>query len=469
MVDPMDTSPASRDKRQIDVERARADVRRGQHATAPPRNTRTGLTWIGPAGLGASAVGYVALWLVARPSGEPTGRFVGELSGAEAVLLMCCSLVLATLLPLIERAFGGLDRVAVWHRRAAVAGVLLLVPHVAFITSSPDPYETALGHALGDVALAGLLLLVLWALAPRLRAARRPGPIRVLARTSHEKWLNAHRLTGLFVAVALVHAALVAPTLRASTVLRTAFIVVGVIGVGAYAYRELFARFFVPIHDYTVAAVRRLDERILEVALDAVRAPLAFTPGQFIVLAFGGRTAWQRRPFSISSAPGDRRLEVTVKASGDYTALLVDELRPGVPAKVVGPFGGFDYRRGGPRQIWIAGGIGVTPFMSWLRSLDDTFDRDVDFFSSVREPGEAVYRDEIEAAAARHPSIRTHFVFTDTDPRLTARDVLSTVPAGPAPWIYMCGPPPMMKALARGLRQGGVPPGHVRWEEFGGR
>ncbi len=181
---------------------SRAGMVPGPQAPGPSRDGPLWPTWIGPAALGTIAVGYLALWLVARPSGEPAGRFVGELSGAEAVLLMCCALVLATLVPFIERAFGGLDRVAVWHRRAATVGFLLLVPHVAFITSSPDPYETTLGHALGDLALAGLLLLVLWALAPRLRAARWPGPIRALARTSHEGWLNAHRLTGLFVAVA---------------------------------------------------------------------------------------------------------------------------------------------------------------------------------------------------------------------------------------------------------------------------
>ena len=382
---------------------------------------------------------------------------------------MSCSLVLATLLPPVERAFGGLDRVIVWHRRAAAAGVLLLIPHLAFITSSPDPYETTLGHGLGDLALAGLLLLIAWALAPRLRAARWPGPIRSLARTSYEHWLNAHRLTGLFVAVALVHASIVAPTLRASTVLRVAFIVVGVIGVGAYVYRELFARYFVPIHDYTVGSVRRLNERTIEIVLDAVRAPLAFTPGQFIVLAFGSSTAWQRHPFSISSAPSDGRLEVTVKASGDYTGGLVDALRPGVPAKVAGPFGGFDYRAGGREQIWIAGGIGVTPFMSWLRSFDDAFDRDVDFYYSVAHPADAVYRDEIEARTKRHPSIRVHIVSTDTDPMLTADGVLRSASPGASPSIYMCGPPPMMKALARGFRRSGVPPGHVRFEEFGAR
>ena len=92
----------------------------------------------GVVALVAVAVAYPVLWVVARPGGQPLGRFVGELCGAEAVLLFSCSLVLATVLAPIERAFGGLDRVAVWHRRAAVAGVLLLIPHVALVSSAAD-------------------------------------------------------------------------------------------------------------------------------------------------------------------------------------------------------------------------------------------------------------------------------------------------------------------------------------------
>ena len=89
------------------------------------------------------ALANIVLWLLARPDGQPTGRFIGELCGAEAVLLFSCSLVLATLLAPIERAFGGLDRVALWHRRAAIGGVLLLIPHVALVSSAPDRYATS--------------------------------------------------------------------------------------------------------------------------------------------------------------------------------------------------------------------------------------------------------------------------------------------------------------------------------------
>jgi len=105
------------------------------------------------------AVANVLLWALARPVGQPTERYVGEICGAEAVLLFSCTLVLAMLLPVVERAFRGLDRVVVWHRRTATAATLLLIPHVALASSTPDPYAHGLSPALGDVALLGLLML----------------------------------------------------------------------------------------------------------------------------------------------------------------------------------------------------------------------------------------------------------------------------------------------------------------------
>ncbi len=274
----------------------------------------------GVALLVALATAYVVLWVLARPPHEPTARYIGEICGAEALFLFCCSLVLAMFLRPIERVFSGLDRVVVWHRHAATVALLLLVPHVALITSAVDPYETTLGHGLGDLALLGLLLLIVWALAPSLRGARWPGPIRWLAGIAYDRWLTAHRLTGLFVGVAVVHGALVDPTLRQSALLRVVYLVVGITGFAAYLYRELLAKYVFPVHDYTVAEIDRPSEDTISVSLEPVRAPLEFVAGQFIALAFGGAGGWRRHPFSVASPPSARRLEVTIKTLGDYTA-----------------------------------------------------------------------------------------------------------------------------------------------------
>ena len=397
---------------------------------------------LGVAMLGAVVLGSVVLWVLARPSGQPGGRYVGEFFGVEAVLLFSCSLVLATLLRGIERAFGGLDRVARWHRHTAVAAVILMVLHPAFAGSTPVPNPSAAGLRLGDIALICLLALAVWALAPSLRAAKWSRLVRHLARISHERWLTGHRLTGLFVAAAVVHGLLVDPVLKVSVPLKAAYLVVGGIGIAAYVYRELFARFVVPVYDYTVADVQRPNEMTADVFLEPVGRPLSFEPGQFIFLAFGGVDGWQRHPFSVASAPADRRLEVSVRAVGDYTRDLHDKLKPGTPAKAAGPFGGFDYRGGGQHQIWIAGGMGITPFMSWIRALDDSFDRDVAFFYSVARESDALYLDEIGAAAAAHPTVHPHVVDSGRDGYLTAEQAANGMTSEADVSVYMCGPPP---------------------------
>ena len=412
------------------------------------------------------AVGYVVLWLVARPAGQPGGRYIGEMFGAEAVLLLSCCLVLTTLLTPIEHAFSGLDRVAVWHKWVATTAVVLLVPHLALATSPPDSYATSVGRALGSIALLGLVVLVVWALAPKLRAVRWSRFVRHLAHTSHERWLSAHRLTGVFVIAAVAHGAIVDPALHGSTTLRVVFLVVGGIGIAAYLYRELLARYVIPIHDYLVADLQRPDETTLDVSLEPEGTPLAFAPGQFIFLAFGGPGGWQRHPFSVASAPSERRLRVSIKAAGDYTRQLHDELKTGTPAKLAGPYGGFDYRPGGHNQIWVAGGIGVTPFLSWIRALDGTFDRSVDFFYSVAHAAEALYLDEIQAAAAKHPTLRVRVIDTEHDGFLTAQTAMTGRPPGADVWVYMCGPPAMTSALSDGFRALGIPASRVRFEQF---
>jgi predicted ferric reductase len=311
-------------------------------------------------------------------------------------------------------------------------------------------------------------VLVVWALAPRLRAARIPGPIQKLARVAYERWLTAHRLTGLFVAVAVLHGALVDPVLHASVLLRVAYFVVGGTGLVAYAYRELLAARVFPTHDYTVAAIDRPSSNTITISLEPIGAPLVFAAGQFVALAFGGAGRWQRHPFSVASAPSERRLQVTVKALGDYTRELSDKLERGTPARVVGPFGGFDYTRGGDDQIWIAGGIGITPFLSWIRAMDERFNRRVDLYYSVAHASDAVYLDEIDAAAERHAGFRAHLVDTSREGFLTAARTAAGKRASDL-WVYMCGPPAMAKALASGFRHLGVQRGHLRWEHFDAR
>ena len=113
------------------------------------------------------------------------------------------------------------------------------------------------------------------------------------------------------------------------------------------------------------------------------------------------KDGWHRHPFTISSAPHEDVVRVTVKALGDYTSRLQELIEPGMPAVIGGPHGRFSHWKGTDRQVWIAGGVGVAPFLSWLRALDGhQLPHRVDFFYSA--DGEAPFADEIRAIADRH-------------------------------------------------------------------
>jgi predicted ferric reductase len=112
----------------------------------------------------------------------------------------------------------------------------------------------------------------------------------------------------------------------------------------------------------------------------------------------------ESHPFTISSAPAEDVLRLTIKASGNFTRDLFARLKEGSDAIIEGAYGMFNYKTGGPKQIWIAGGIGLTPFLSFVRDMDGILQHKVDLYYTVRHPEEAVFVEELEAADAKTPT-----------------------------------------------------------------
>ena len=194
-----------------------------------------------------------------------------------------------------------------------------------------------------------------------------------------------------------------------------------------------------------------------------------FAPGQFAMLFLKALDGWHRHPFTITTSPGDEDLRFAIKALGDGTAQLPDAIQPGIPAVIGGPFGRFSHAKGTTRQLWVAGGIGVTPFLSWLRALDQRPPRGrVDFFYSSPDP-DMPYADEISELAARCNLVEVHF-FDSRRGHLTAEQILAeaggtTAPPGQVS-VFLCGPAGMIRTLHSGFRRLGVPSRHIYREYF---
>jgi predicted ferric reductase len=416
------------------------------------------------------------LWLTARPSGEPTGRYVGQFLGAESVLLLSIGLVLISLLPWVEEWFDGIDRAAIWHRRVAITGLVLLAPHILM---SSNPHGTALGGPLGAIGAIGLVALALWAIVPRWQsvvprpvrglvlAVRDAPSVRVVRRLmgGYDRWRALHRTAGLFVGAAFFHGLLDATPFDGAPVLRWSYVAVGGIGLGFYVYRELLSRFFVSLHDYHVEAVREVEPGLVEISLAPIGRGVEFVPGQFAMVYLEAKDGWHRHPFTIASAPHEKVVRFTVKALGDYTSRLAELIEPGMPAVIGGPHGRFSHWKGTDRQVWIAGGVGVAPFLSWLRALGDALPHRVDFFYSA--DGEPPFAAEICAIADRYEHLHAHLIDSRAEGRLTADQVLAAAGGDPAGLsVFMCGPDGMLRSFQTQFRDAGVASRRIHREYF---
>ena len=402
----------------------------------------------------------VMAWVLAPPADDGrevfTRQVVGEMLATTTVVCFAIALLLSTRARFLEPYFGGLDKVYRAHREVSVAGFLLLVAHVALI---PWRLEPGGGVPAGLISFVGFVVLIILSLGPRMRITRR------WVRMSYRSWKRTHRFIGFFFIFACAHMFLVRPLVLDAPAPLAIVFAAFVVGIASATYDLTLARMIRPSRRYLVRKVSRLNEHTAEVVLTPRKRRLPHRSGQFVFVKFKARGLRESHPFTVASSPEGDMLRLVIKASGDFTSRLVNGLNPGTRALVEGSYGMLDYRAGGPRQIWVAGGIGVTPFLSWLR--EGGIGSQVDFFYAVRHPDDAVFADEIAALADAEPNIRAHLNVSSESGTLTPERVVEVTGTdfGQVS-VYLCGPTGMIRAFDRHLTKSGVGRGNIHYEEF---
>lgn len=405
----------------------------------------------------------IVVWLVFPPvnDGEPNflRRYAGEVIGSNNIVLMAVSLFLATRPKWAEKFFGGLDKMYITHRHTGTAAFLLIFAHVLTVPITTTGWR--LGNYLAVIAFTGIVTIVLITLAPRIPFLNR------LTGGDYENWKKLKRYIGIFFILGFIHS-LTVDALDARIAI-TWVMIFFIIGTVSYLYTEVFGGLFKKYLPYTVEAVKHPNPSSTEVTLRPRKRPMPkHRAGQFLFVRFPrDKELNESHPFTISSAPSEEVLRLTIKASGDFTRELFAKLKQGADAIIEGPYGMFDYRAGGPRQIWIAGGIGLTPFLSFVRDMNGNLQHDVDLYYTVRHPEEAIFVDELEAAAARNPSLKVHIRYSAKEGSLTIEDIVKNAGGDLRTYhVYMCGPLPMMQAFEKKFLALGLPQENLHYEEF---
>jgi predicted ferric reductase len=357
----------------------------------------------------------------------------------------------------------GIDTQLHFHRQAGIIAACLALAHALVLVVSHPPFLAFLDPRDSAVrALALWVLLISLALLIGLTLRRRE------IRLDYDLWRLSHGLLGTLVLfIGLVHVFRVGhyiaiPWKQALWLAMT----------GAAIALLFRARVLRPLRlrgrPYRVTEIRpeRGDCWTLALESDGHEA-MQFEPGQFAWLTLGDSPfSLEQHPFSFSSSALQRsRLEMTVKELGDFTN-QIGEVVPGTTAFLEGPYGAFTLDPDSRGAAFFAGGIGITPVMSILRTMRDRGDmRPVLLLYANRDREGITFREEIDTLAEQLDMELVH-VLEDppgerqgehgyVTPEMIDRILGRRERSG---WeFFVCGPEPMMDLveealLARGVR-----------------
>jgi predicted ferric reductase len=410
----------------------------------------------------------VVLWLAGSGVSAAIGSssaFVASLGKASALVgLAAYSLmpVLSMRHHILERTFGGLDVLYRLHAQSGKVSFFFIVAHPVFL---------AAGGLLGG---AGILTVWNWT-SPMIIAGIFAleclivlTALTIYAHIRHQQWIAIHRLFGWLLPILFIHALLARGQIVQNRALFVYMAVLGSLGFMAFLYRSVGGHFFVKRYRYAVAEVNKLTPTITELVLKPLGIPINYTPGQFAYVSMDSSVVDnEAHPYSFTTANNGPYVRFTIKELGDDTA-HVKQLNPGTKAYLEGPYGNFSlHNTKRMNQVWIAGGVGITPFLSMARSLSRRSKYKIKLFYAADNLEDAVFLKELLAIRQDIPD---KFDITIVDKELSGFVDIETLRNEIAELgdndYFICGPPQMMRALKKQLTEHGVDAGRIFSEEF---
>ncbi|UZP68884.1 FAD/NAD-binding family oxidoreductase [Desulfovibrio mangrovi] len=209
----------------------------------------------------------------------------------------------------------------------------------------------------------------------------------------------------------------------------------------------------------------------------------SFRPGQFATIRIMENGEWSKpHPFTISGAPGDK-LQMTIKRNGHFTSELIPALNDASQIQCAGPYGIFCKDIALKEEIvMVAGGVGITPFLSVLRHFKKTGAKNTcTLFWCNKTFADAFAASELEEMAESLKLTVIHVLSRETNPDMYyeeerpqikfekghfSRDMLARHIHSTTASFYLCGPSGMQQTVVEELAAYGIAPDTVEKEAF---
>jgi len=410
----------------------------------------------------------IFLWLLSFPSTTikhnafPISIYSSQLFAIIGFSLFAISFVLSTRIKWIEKYFGGLDKLYHKHHTVGKIAFFLLLFHpillaLRWIPNNLNkffwyllPVHRKLEIDLGAWSLVGLTVLIL---------------LTILIKIPYDKWKITHKFMGLFFVLGILHVFLIRNFFANNTLLAIYLIIISSFGLAAFIYKTILHKWVVKTHSFNVERIQKLSEKVMEITLSTPSNDFDYKAGQFCFFQFDQvGISKESHPFTICGASKAGHITILVKSLGDFTNNLCKKLTLNTPVLVEGPYGYFDYKQGKQKQIWIAGGVGIAPFVSFSRDFKTHFnpDLEIDFYYCVNNETEAFHLYEFEQLEKTMPNFHIKLLCSDTSGFIKGNEIENVKDRT----IFICGPKELRTILLKHFKTLPIDKDDIIFEDF---
>jgi len=397
---------------------------------------------------------------------------LGSLTAWLGLGIWTLSFVLMLRLPWLERQFGGMDRLYLAHHFSGGAAYMLLLAH-ALLVAAPaafgDQWDVA-AHLLNPLTasgpfiwgwsalllLMGMMMITFWL------------PLR------YRRWRQVHWIVAPAFAMGVVHTW----PLVGDSFVKTGLVGMSVVVAICIVIQVILRWSHWRSTPYAVTATHVLRPDLAAIDLAPTGLPLPWQAGQFVFARFDEGPEWlgckEWHPYTIAGPSADAAagsMRLLIRAQGPCSR-HVQVVPAGTRVSLRGPHGGFmQSPLPGRPQVWIAGGIGITPFLARLLvptlgggESPDANPVDLVF---VRRPEDASLDELLGKQSPVPTGTRLHDLSSnERDAARLWHDISQRIGAWPSREVYLCGPPGLVDALTLMARTAGVPAGQIHSERF---
>ncbi|MGM3176078.1 ferric reductase-like transmembrane domain-containing protein [Dickeya lacustris] len=402
----------------------------------------------------------LAVWVLSLPDIATLPTFIYwrnmlvQLTGLIAVLCITGLLIMALHPPVLEKWLGGMDKLYVCHKYLGIGAGIATLLHwlfaklpgiaaaLAWITPGrrpPHPIDPWRGvmNELGEIAFYCMIFFI---------------AISLMKWISYKNFRIIHKVGAIIALLGVLHSFYMINSDMRWTVFGIACMVLCILSsfIIIYSLAGRIGR----RNDFSaqIAAASKINDSTLELT---IRVPAAFAhryqAGKFVFLTTDAKEG--KHPFTVSRYDADNHLlTLTIKALGDYTTALVNGPNlAGTSVVIEGPYGEFTLPAHSDKETyWVAGGIGITPFLSWLHQLraSQQQQHNTTLFYCVNSESELIHPATL-ATLARDAAIDLHIIVRDRDGLLDPARLNTDNCAG----VWFCGPVGMRRYLQQQVGQ----------------